>query len=113
MERKEQHMEIHSDQSSIDEHTVISIIRRLPPDKIAHLVDFAKFLEFEYVRKNNGIVDKDNTDTEEAEEKWDKLFAETESKRVMRDMAREARKDYYEGKTTDISVTEDGRLTPA
>lgn len=87
------------------EYTVINIIRRLPPDKITQLVDFAKFLESEYVRKN-----EDKTETEE---KWNKLFAEPESKRLMREMAKEAREDYYGGNATDISVTEDGRLAPA
>ena len=47
------------------------------------------------------------------EEKWEKLFAEPEARRVMREMAREAREEYRAGRTTDIEITEDGRLAPA
>ena len=43
--------------------------------------------------------------------KWDKLFAKTEAKGVMREMAEEAGEDYRKGRTTEISVTKDGRLT--
>jgi hypothetical protein len=46
-------------------------------------------------------------------EKWDELLTKPEAKRVMREMAREAREDYRAGRTTDIEVTEDGRLAPA
>jgi len=105
-------MEIQPDRS-LYEYTVINIIRRLPPEKITELIDFAKFLESEYVRKNNDPVYEDKTGTEETEKKWNKLFAEPESKNIMREMAKEAREDYYGGKTTDILITEDGRLKPA
>ena len=40
---------------------------------------------------------------------WDELFAKLEPKRVMREMAREAREDYRAGRTTGIAITEDGR----
>ena len=40
-----------------------------------------------------------------SEEKWDELFAKPEAKRVMREMAREAREDYRAGRTTDIEIT--------
>ena len=47
---------------------------------------------------------------ETPENKWDELFAKPKAKRVMREMAREAREDYRAGRTTDIEITEDGRL---
>jgi hypothetical protein len=34
-------------------------------------------------------------------------------RRLMRDMAREAREEYRAGRTTEIEITEDGRLSPA
>jgi len=51
--------------------------------------------------------------TLKGEEKQDRLFAQQKAMRVMLEMAREARKDYLEGRTTDIEITNDGRLTPA
>lgn len=68
-------------------------MHRLPTDKISELVDFAKFLEFEYARNNDNRI--------------------PEAKRVMRKMAQEALDDYRAGKTTDITITADGRLAPA
>jgi len=94
------------------EQTVINIIRRLPPERVLQLVDFAHFLEFQITKS-----DEKETETKEevraSEAKWDELFAKPEAKRVMRTMAREALEDYRAGRTTDITITEDGRLAPA
>ena len=105
-------------QSSTHEQTVINIIRELPPERVLQLVDFARFLEFQIVRKSYGDwLDEEEAETEEeiraSEEKWDELFAKPEAKRVMREMAREALNDYRAGRTTGITITEDGRLAPA
>lgn len=86
-------METQQVQLSVYEKTIISIMHRLPTDKISELVDFAKFLEFEYARKNDNLNPK--------------------AKRIMREMAQEALDDYRAGKTTDITITADGRLAPA
>jgi hypothetical protein len=42
-----------------------------------------------------------------SEEKWDELLAKPEAKRVMREMAREAREEYHAGQTTDVATTDD------
>ena len=105
-------------QSSAYEQTVINIIRKLPPERALQLVDFARFLEFQIVQKgDNDWLDEEETETEDeiraSEEKWDKLFAKPEAKRVMREMANEALEDYRAGRTTGIAITKDGRLAPA
>lgn len=105
-------------QSSTYEQTVINIIRKLPPERVLQLVDFARFLEFQIVQKSyDDWLDEEETETEEgicvSEEKWDELFAKPESKRVMREMAHEALEEHRAGRTTDITITEDGRLAPA
>jgi len=60
-------------QPSVHEQTVLNIMRRLLPECVLQLVDFARFLEFQ---------------------------ATPEAKRVMREVAREAREDYRAGQTT-------------
>ena len=60
-------------QPSVYEQTVLTIMRRLPPERVLQLVDFARFLEFQ---------------------------AAPEAKRVVREIAREAREDYRAGQTT-------------
>ncbi|MDI6793990.1 MAG: hypothetical protein QME81_14190 [bacterium] len=103
-------------QSSTYEQRVIGIMRRLPLERALQLVDFARFLESELTKKNDGWVDKEKAETGEgicaSEEKWDKSFAKPEAKCVMRKMAREALEDYRAGRTTDIAITKDGRLAP-
>lgn len=47
-----------------------------------------------------------------SEEKWDALFAQPQAQRAMIEMAREARADFQAGRTTDIAISEDGRLVP-
>jgi hypothetical protein len=108
-------MEIQLIQSSEYEQTVINIVRKLPSEHVLQLIKFAEFLEFQSAKEiSNGT---DETETEDeisiSEEKWNQLFAKPEAKRVMREMAKEALEDYHNGKTTDISLAEDGRLLPA
>ncbi|RLE37100.1 hypothetical protein DRJ17_07260 [Candidatus Woesearchaeota archaeon] len=101
----------HTDvQSSTYEQTVISIMRRLPPEHVVQLVNFAYFLELQNTQEYKKWLKEG---PEAGEEKWEKLFAKPEARRVMREMAREAREEYRAGRTTDIEITEDGLLTPA
>jgi len=92
-------------------------MRRLPPERILELVDFARFLELQSTKGYDEWLDEEKTETEEeicaGEERWDQLLAQPEAKRVLREMAREAREDYRAGQTTDIAITEDERLAPA
>jgi len=105
-------------QSPVDEQTLIRIMRKLSPERVLELVDFARFLELQTAKRaDKWQRDEEEPETEEAirasEEEWDKLLAKPEAKRVLREMAREAREDYHAGRTTDIAITEDGRLAPA
>ncbi len=103
-------------QSATYEQTVIDIIRKLPSDRILQLVDFARFLEFQIVQKSyDDGLDEEETEEEirASEEKWDELFAKPEAKHVMREMAHEALEDYRAGRTTNITISKDGRLAPA
>ena len=98
-------------QPAAHEQTVVSIMRKLPPERILELVDFARFLALQSAKR------EEETETEEkiraSEEEWDQLLAQPEAKRVLREMAREAREDYHAGRTTGITTTEEGRLAPA
>jgi len=80
------------------EQTLLSIARTLPPESALELIDFARFLQ---------------TQSQNDQDRWDQLFARPEAQLAMLDMAREAREDYHASRTTDIAITEDGRLAPA
>ncbi|MBE7532036.1 MAG: hypothetical protein HND44_22485 [Chloroflexi bacterium] len=84
-----------------------TIMRKLPPERLPYLVGFARFLEFQtaFAPDNNLLVPDD-------EVKWDELLAKPDAKRLMRQMAREARAEYLAGETSDIQLTDDGRIAP-
>lgn len=84
------------------EERLVGIVRRLPPERVMQLVDFARFLEA-----------NSEEEAEADEAAWDELLSKPEAKRKLREMAREALEDYHAGKATEIETTEDGRLAPA
>jgi len=102
-------------QSQERERQLIGIVRRLPPERVSQLIDFARFLELQssegYEERSKEV--ETERDILASEEEWDELFARPEARRVMRQMAREALEDYRSGRTTEIAITEDGRLRPA
>ena len=104
-------------QPSTYEQAVIRIMRKLPLERIKQLVDFARFLETQATQEYNEGLDEEEIETTEEirsdEETWDELLAKPKAKQMMRKMAREALEDYRAGRTTDVAITEDGRLTPA
>ena len=98
-------------QTSVYEETIINIMRNLPYDRISQLIDFAKFLESRFaVNKPDEEAEKE---IRAGDEKWNKMFADPKAKLMMREMANEAIDDHRAGKTTEIAITEDGRLKPA
>jgi hypothetical protein len=101
-----------NEQTVTYEQTLVTIVRTLPPDRAAELLDFARFLQALVAQS----ADADALESEEAirasEERWDTLFAKPEAQRAMIQMAREARSDFQAGNTTDITVAPDGRLAP-
>ncbi len=97
---------------STSEEAVINIMRRLPPERVSELVDFARFLEFRATERYEDWVEIQSEQAASAEQRWDELFARPEAKQLMRQMAREAQADYQAGRTTEIVEAEDGRLAP-
>jgi antitoxin (DNA-binding transcriptional repressor) of toxin-antitoxin stability system len=91
-------------QPSAYEQTVLTIMRRLPPERVLQLVDFARFLEFQMTERYDYRSGQEEPETEEeiraSEEKWNAPFAKPEAKRAMREMAREAREVYHAEQTT-------------
>lgn len=97
------------------EEAVIKIMRKLPPERVSELVDFARFLEFRATEYDEDWVEAQSEEVNQAEtteQRWGELLAQPEAKRLMRQMAREAREDYHAGRSTEIVETQDGRLAP-
>jgi hypothetical protein len=108
------------------EQTVVKIMRVLPPERAAQIVEFARFLKWEVAQKGNGdtLVEEtaedladDELDESAAEEeiladeaRWDQQFAASPEK--LRRLAAEALTEIRAGHTTEIIMTDDGRLAP-
>ncbi|MBM3129019.1 MAG: DUF2281 domain-containing protein [Chloroflexi bacterium] len=94
-----------NEQTLIYEQTLVDIARTLPPDRAAELLDYARFLQ-------ELVTQRADAATRASEERWDALFAQPAAQRAMIQMAREAREDFHAGRTTNITITDDGRLAP-
>lgn len=83
---------------SVYEQIVVQIMRRLPPERLVELADFARFLEFQATMRDEGWFEDDAV-----EDKWDELLARPETKCLLREMAHDARADYQAKQTTDLT----------
>lgn len=92
------------------EQTLFNIVRTLPPERVSELVDFARFLQALVIRTRDLEIER--VEESPGDKKWDELLARAESQELLLEMAREARADYYAGRTTEIDITPDGRLAP-
>ncbi len=94
------------------EKTILAIMRRLPSERLPYLVEFARFLEFQ---AKHPLAEPQTleADTVQGDAQWEALLAQPKVKSLLREMAQEAREEYASGKTTEISVTDDGYLKPA
>jgi hypothetical protein len=98
-------------QSTTYEQMLINIVRTLPPERVSELIDFARFLQSLVVKPYEPAVLEE--EESEGDEKWEQLLVKPEAQQAMIEMAHEARADLYAGRTTEIAISEDGRLTPA
>ena len=89
-----------------NEQKLMAIARRLPPERLTHLIAFARFLEYE------AKEDELTTSYTEGDARWDELLASSEGQQTLLKLAREAQEEYEAGQTTAITVTDDGRLAP-
>lgn len=97
------------------EAELIQIVRTLPPERVAQLVDFARFLAYQATQASNGWDEEEaaqEADLRADEERWERLLSRPEAKELMLKMAQEALEEHRTGQTLDITVTEDGRLAP-
>jgi hypothetical protein len=97
------------------EQVLVDIVRKLPPERVVEVVDFARFIQWQTLRADNATSQDEANDTEPlgpGDEEWNRLFAEPESDQLLSEMAGEALEEYRAGRTTDITETEDGRLAP-
>lgn len=87
------------------EQELIEIVRRLPPERVAQVIDFAQFLESRMRQAHDAEPAGENA-------RWDALLATDESQRLLEKLADEALADIQAGRASPIVLTEDGEIAP-
>lgn len=93
------------------ERTLTEIAQNLPLNRLAQLIEFARFL------KTQALVDElaengEEVDIEAENEKWDTLLATEKAQEVLDKLADEALEEYRAGQTSPIHFTDKGHLVP-
>lgn len=98
---------------STAEQRLITIVRKLPPDRVSQLIDFAQFLEIQ-LKKSTDQSLPDNPETEACipteNDKWDTLLATDEAQQLLEKMADEAFHEIRAGRAKPMLFTENGQL---
>lgn len=100
---------------STAEEKLIEIVRRLPPQHVSEVLDFAEFLERRGLRQDSEeLLDADETedDIAAADARWDALLASDESQRLLEKLADEALAQINAGHAKPIAFTDKGELAP-
>lgn len=109
-------METQTDlQTTVYEHRLIRIVRKLPPERVMEVIDFAQFLESRTTRADSdAILDEDEDEEQIALEnaRWDALLATDESQHLLEKMADEAWAEIQAGHARPMAFTEDGEIVP-
>ena len=98
-------------QPVVYEQTLMSIVRTLPIEHVAQVVDFARFMQSQ-VLSNDVFISKDETEEEirADNERWDATFAA--SRDTLRMLANQAREEIRAGRSRPMIFTDDGRIAP-
>lgn len=91
------------------ERTVLDILRSLPPERAGQLVDFARFLEGQYLA-DQLAADEDPVEAEADEARWNELMASADGQALVKKLIGEARGAYRTGKTSPLDVDDSGRI---
>jgi hypothetical protein len=97
------------------EQKLVGIARRLPPERVSELLDFAQFLELQLAKAHSvETLDQDASEAGIAAEnaQWDALVATDESQRLLEKMADEAWAEIQAGQARPMIFTELGITVP-
>jgi hypothetical protein len=97
------------------EQQLIGVVRRLPPECVVEVIDFAQFLEFKTSEDyDDDLLGDAANQARIAEEnaRWDALLETEESQRLLEKMADEALAEIQAGLARPMIFTADGEIVP-
>jgi len=103
-------------QQSSDEYKIAAIVRRLPPERSAQVLAFARFLAYETFKpKELEFLEDEELLAERATEgdvRWEAIFASAEGQMTLDRLADEALAEIRTGKAQAMVFTTDGEIAP-
>ena len=90
----------------------MEIVRRLPPERVAQVLDFAEFLASRSKQQNGSDVVETDASAAEAtasDVRWDALLASDESQHLLERMADEAEAQIAAGQAQGMVFMQDGQ----
>ena len=87
------------------EKVLLQIVRRLPPERVSEVLDFAQFLEIQTAKAS----EEDQAYTED-DARWDALLATEESQRLLEKLADEALAEIEAGQASPMVFNEEGEI---
>jgi hypothetical protein len=95
--------------SSAYEQTLVSILRTLPIERVAQVLDYARYVQSQ-AKEDHLILDEDETEEEilADEALWDAQFTATQA--GLGQMAEKVRTDIRAGKSRPMVFTKDGGI---
>ncbi len=98
-----------------EEQKIMAIVHRLPTERKAQILAFARFLAFETFRTTDldFLEEADfEADYTEADARWNELLASEEGQLALDKLADEALAEIRAGNARPMIFTEDGELSP-
>jgi hypothetical protein len=93
------------------EQILIDIVRMLPPERIAQIVDFARFLEAQALAEEMASAES-SAEIEAEIAKWDALLATERAQDVLDALADEALEEHQAGETRPMYHTGERQMEP-
>lgn len=99
-----------------NERKIAAIVRRLPPERSAQVLAFARFMAYETFKPNDLQFLEDEEIFEETgtenDERWEVLLASEAGQTALDKLADEALTDIRAGKARSMVFTLDGEIAP-
>ena len=97
--------------SSSYEQLLIDIVRALPAERVAQILDFARYVQTQ-TAEDFGVPDEPESEQEMLadEARWDAQFEATQD--GLQKMASRVRSEIKAGRTMPMRFTRDGRIVP-
>lgn len=90
---------------------IVDVVMTLPPDRLASVYDFARFVQSQSsaAAPLADIFGETEEEIRADQEQWEQEFAE--SREQLRALARDAAAEYRAGRATPMAFSTEGRLT--